>query len=558
VLLSILCSLLLLSSIVHVSAEPKVISLQTKQVSRSSTLQKRDADEVLIENFNTAYLINVTVGTPPQPEQLLLDTGSSDTWMMASEVKTTHPMPKLDELDYDIFCKCSICQSFKLYTVYRIQLTNSMSAVDTNKSSTLVRISDDFAISYLQQNSSVHGEYITDNLTLGDLKLSQVMMAVATDLNRESLDCGIMGMGLPASQARVRRNNDTKPYKSILEEMVSQGLIKSRAFSLWFNTLDSATGSIVFGGYDAAKFDGDLAFLSIQPPSEFYSVALTGIALTDDQGMQNLPVSEPLSAILDSGTTFMLLPTNIYNSLAYYFGATATDRGVFASCSGKDIEGNLTFQLGGAEEPRIYVPFSELFLTSKYTVKELYDMSDDDTPICIFAVRDSGSYGTARTVLGASFLRSAYVVHDVENMQIGIANALWNVTESNIVEISGAEGVKSATTLTGVTVTEDSATGVLAPGDVSTMTATASFGQPSSAMKSLTDGIKTTLNSSETRNPHLPTSLVSAASSTASATAASTTSASAASAPAVFEQPNVHVFLLALCGSIMLVAAMML
>lgn len=212
--------------------------------------------------------------------------------------------------------------------------------------------------------------YISDNLTIGNLELGQVTMAVANDLWRDTIPLGVMGMGLPALQVKVQSDNDTKPYISILEKIVSQGLIKSRTFSLWLNNIDSAEGSIIFGGYDTAKFDGDLTFLNIQPPAEYYSVALTGVALTDDQGTQNLELSKPLAAILDSGTTTILLPTDMCNSLAYYFGAFPTSRGFFVPCSGRAIQGTLTFQLGGAEGPRISVPFSELFLPSIYTVQE--------------------------------------------------------------------------------------------------------------------------------------------------------------------------------------------
>jgi hypothetical protein len=39
--------------------------------------------DVPLENIDLAYLVDITVGTPPQPFKLLLDTGSSSTWVPA-------------------------------------------------------------------------------------------------------------------------------------------------------------------------------------------------------------------------------------------------------------------------------------------------------------------------------------------------------------------------------------------------------------------------------------------------------------------------------------------
>lgn len=121
-LLYILCSLLLLPSIIQVNAEPKVFSLQTKQILRSSALQKRDTGDVVVDHVPNTHLINVTVGTPPQPETLILDTGSSDIWLLASEVRIDQPMPELDEDAF--FCKSITHQYLGQFS--RIHLTDSI------------------------------------------------------------------------------------------------------------------------------------------------------------------------------------------------------------------------------------------------------------------------------------------------------------------------------------------------------------------------------------------------------------------------------------------------
>ena len=85
-LLSILGSLLLLSSIDHVNAEPKVISMETKRMS-SSALHKRDAGTVSLTNAaNVYYYVNATVGTPGQNVSFIIDTVAPTVWMSGSEL----------------------------------------------------------------------------------------------------------------------------------------------------------------------------------------------------------------------------------------------------------------------------------------------------------------------------------------------------------------------------------------------------------------------------------------------------------------------------------------
>ena len=42
-------------------------------------------------------------------------------------------------------------------------------------------------------------------------------------------------------------------YPNIIDDMVSQGLIATKAYSLYLDDYDSPTGSIIFGGVDSGK-----------------------------------------------------------------------------------------------------------------------------------------------------------------------------------------------------------------------------------------------------------------------------------------------------------------
>ena len=81
-LLSILGSLLLLSHIDHVNAEPKAISMETKRISRNA-LHKSSGTEF---DALSLYVLSVFVGTPEQSIALQIDTTNSDTWLPGPEL----------------------------------------------------------------------------------------------------------------------------------------------------------------------------------------------------------------------------------------------------------------------------------------------------------------------------------------------------------------------------------------------------------------------------------------------------------------------------------------
>ncbi|KAL2157011.1 hypothetical protein VTH06DRAFT_8327, partial [Thermothelomyces fergusii] len=66
---------------------PRVLGLEMQRraprnlMHRDTKLKKRGTLEIDLDNEETLYFINATVGTPPRPVRLHLDTGSSDLWV---------------------------------------------------------------------------------------------------------------------------------------------------------------------------------------------------------------------------------------------------------------------------------------------------------------------------------------------------------------------------------------------------------------------------------------------------------------------------------------------
>ena len=156
----------------------------------------------------------MTVGTPPQPFSLQLDTGSSDLWVPGANSDACGQDP-------------TFCQQYGAY--------------DEAKSSTFQPIGQrgDFAISY-QDNSGVQGDYFNDTLAIGNTGIKDMTMAVAQQASRPF---GIMGIGYIAGESIAGQSFNTT-YPNVISQLQDQGYINTLAYSLWLNDLSKSASLI--------------------------------------------------------------------------------------------------------------------------------------------------------------------------------------------------------------------------------------------------------------------------------------------------------------------------
>ncbi|KAE9381138.1 acid protease [Stipitochalara longipes BDJ] len=413
-------------------AEPGTLSLRTyrNHEKHAQALRKRDAERLqkrspfTVELGNIDFLgggfyyVNASVGTPPQEVALDIDTGSSDVWMFG-----------IDSCDENT----STC---------------SGGTFDERKSSTLDLIAKGiFKIQYFTQGSGVVGDYVGDNFSIGGQMIKNLTMGVAT--KAVSVNTGIMGIGFDTNEALYQQElaeglMGIQPYPNLLDQLKKQGLIGVRSYSLYLDSVDAATGSIVFGGYDKAKFEGDLGILDIQPDASSglftsFGVILSSVGLTDSSGSTVLTTSNmPNIVVLDSGTAFTIIPADLLSEITTYLGAVDDETySWIVRCDLNGLAGTLDYQFAGPTGPVISVPFEELVLPI------LVDSNGDSltdakgNAICRLGL-SAPSQPDEPLLFGDTFLRSAYVVYDLDNLQIGIAQTIFNETSSNIVAISAA------------------------------------------------------------------------------------------------------------------------
>lgn len=300
---------------------------------------------------------------------------------------------------------------------------------NANKSSTYKYVNSDFNISY-EDGSGAVGDYATDTLSFAKTTLQNFQFGIGYTSSSTS---GILGVGYTGIEVQVDRAM-LQPYPNLPQALANQGSISTNAYSLWLNDLDANTGSILFGGVDTNKFSGTLATVPIIPVmgvrSEFI-IALTGLGQNGNQG--SIIANTNIGVLLDCGSSLTYLPNQITQNIfdAYNVNYNSQNQQGTVNCDLANQNGSIDFTFSGQT---ISVGLNELVVE---------DGSRNGEPVCIFGIAPAGD---STSVLGDTFLRSAYVVYDIDANQIGLAPTKFNVTSSNIMQISsGSSGIPSAT-----------------------------------------------------------------------------------------------------------------
>ncbi|EXJ53897.1 hypothetical protein A1O7_09233 [Cladophialophora yegresii CBS 114405] len=393
----------------------KQAPLANRLVRRQSSAGSFDA--VLTPNQGLEYLVNLTVGTPPQGLAVTLDTGSSDLWIPAASAP---------------FCKKGQCD---------------FGSFDPSSSSTYQVVEQaGFNITYAYPGDTDAGDWGSDTITIdGSAPIDNQQIGVASVLFDHH---GVMGVGYDTNEAH--NDGPSGVYQSVMDNLVKSGIIDRKAFSLYLNNPEASTGSIVFGGIDTTKYTGDLVALPLQPSPDGvvkeYYVALTGVSFTDSTG-KTAPLSPQgysQATLLDAGTTNTLLTNDVFGALALGFGAVWDAGGTGAyliPCSLSNGTGTISYSFGGEGGITIQVPLANIVGGQIYTPDDF----DDPSGGCMLSMGTTGESG-GFSILGDSFLRSAYAVFDLENHVAALAQADENkASTSSIVVFPTGTAVPSAT-----------------------------------------------------------------------------------------------------------------
>lgn len=337
--------------------------------------EKRDAQPPLtLQNEGVEYLVDVYLGTPQQKFSVQVDTGSSDFWVINQGADW-------DSGDY----------SGQLYPEF-----------DEGASSTFQSLDRYFSITY-GDHSTASGIFGSDvfSFTEGQNLLNNVIFTPA--------DSSTAGFGL-IGIARNTQESEYPFYDNVITQLVKQNVIPKESYSIYLNSAQAQTGTLILGGYDKAKIDGPFPKLPTDD-SVYLSVALGGISYNGQTH------SSGSGVILDTGTTETVVPPDVFEFLgqaipnARKTTIKQTDYW-HAPCDG--ITGDITYKFDGVD--------------IKVNIKDLSESNGQGD--CLVHLPNSGSDGVG--IFGDTFLRSAYVYYDLTDNVIGLGQAKFT-SESNIV-----------------------------------------------------------------------------------------------------------------------------
>lgn len=377
--------------IVH-RQKPLVPGLQDKSIAGKSVL-------VQLENRISLYVAEVELGTPAQKIKCLLDTGSLDLWV-------------------------PLVGSFS-----QLALNPQYGAFNLSASSSYKKFRDNFLLVY-GDHTRADGVWASDVLSLLGLSVGPTYFGLAES---QTTGFGVLGLGFTENESStwVSANEPGTLSQKELEEkglqaftydnyptlLKQKGYINKVAYSLYLNSTNASKGSILFGAVDTAKVKNmakmDILNIDTQgnnvlkPLSFFVQLDLLNIG-----GSSFCNQSYP--ALLDSGSSVVFAPAAVFAEIVHkYAKYRRSTQDYVIPCNAKLPDMKFNFK-----DTTISVPFDNMLIQLR-----------PEDQLCTLAMSSSD---TSYFILGETFLRSAYVLYDLEDNTIGIGEAVYT-TKSNIV-----------------------------------------------------------------------------------------------------------------------------
>lgn len=423
-------------------------------------------ESVTLYDQTSFYSVQINVGSPSQEVSVMLDTGSSDLYV----VEPSNP-----------YCDADAGESSSSSNPTGTSTSSSSSSIatvdcaeygtfDPSKSSSFTKNDSLFSIVYGDYDFA-SGYWGVDNVGLGNMTVKNVNFAIA---NKSNASFGTFGVGLPKEESTYNGGHGSYTYDNFPVLLKQQGFVKKTAYSLLIENSDAEKGTVLFGAVDHNRYSGQLYTLPLINPdytgrtaTEFY-VTVQGIAVEDGNNTETLTTT-PFPALIDSGTTEMIIPLDYLKIIAkkfnYEFDSSV---GAYTGACPTKNSTNFIFEFGG--------------FTISNDVSNYIALLDSNSATCFLKIYDSGS---ETAIFGDVFLVDTYAVFDLDDLEISLGQASLNGTGENIEVISSS--IPGAIKAPGYSSTWSTSQAVSTGGDIYTVdsTTTSSTAKKNSAYRSI-------------------------------------------------------------------------
>ncbi|GAO48970.1 acid protease [Saitoella complicata NRRL Y-17804] len=173
---------------------------------------------------------------------------------------------------------------------------------------------------------------------------------------------------------------------------------------------------------------------------ERYEIMLTDVSLTLNGSTSEVSNgSLPVAVLLDSGSQLSQVPSDIVDNIAAVLGLTSSDLrngfpcDMFSEYSADDTSNDIFSFSFDNGTTYVNVPFHELIVPDTNDGGSVTDQNGNI--VCVLGMVPLApgppTYDSSY-ILGDTFLRSAYVAYDIDNLEIYVGKTVFNSTTSNI------------------------------------------------------------------------------------------------------------------------------
>lgn len=336
------------------------------------------------DGHDISYYIEVELGTGEKGSHnmqifnLVIDTGSFYTWVYGTNCNSVD---------------CSVHTRF-----------------DAKKSTTAQTTNNNFSIAYT--SGTVKGVITKDLFSFAGFQSPQ-QFGLASVVDSSFAHFSIDGiLGLPA------RDKSPKDFPGVVSTLYNQKLISKPIFgiNLGRGSDPNDEGSFSIGGIDQTKYTGDITYISLNNGSSslFWEIPIAGVFIEG----YSIDLGGSRTAIVDTGTTLLVMPPEDALKLHGYISGTRTDGSNFV------IPCNTSLKLEFEFNNKKFVVSPEDYVGVAYSQSE---SGDDSDSLCISNIQGM-QFDNNRWILGDVFLKNVYSVYDMEEHRVGFGTKITNVT----------------------------------------------------------------------------------------------------------------------------------
>ncbi|KAI9571567.1 aspartic peptidase domain-containing protein [Boletus coccyginus] len=341
--------------------------------------QKRSTTTVPLtdEQNDSSYSATVSIGTPAQPFNLIIDTGSADLWVATTQ--------------------CTTCSS-------DVPLFNPSESSSFKNGSSSVKIS--------YGSGSVRGYVSQDTVNFAGFSIANQPLLSVSTVSSDMIDDGLSGiMGLGFETISAIKGT---PFWQTLS---NEGVLSFPCRYVDQDPLDTAPGgTLTLGGTNTSLYSGDIEFIDM-PNGTTPSYWLQQLQSLTVQGKSiAISSSEGLAAI-DTGTTLIAAPSDITKQIWSHVPGSVALTGTYDGMYGFPCSTSIsiTLSFGGTIWP----------ISSTDMNLGLYSGTGKNQ-MCVGGIFDIGSTdgggeGLPAWIIGDVFLKNVYTVFQANPPAVGFA-----------------------------------------------------------------------------------------------------------------------------------------